>query len=221
MQTLFTALSIQLAMNVLSPFERSHLSTDGHINLAKRLKNPEDVQRWTHDLREWQAPGTCLRVHLEHNDLTEEQAADILNAIGGNVQAVYLHHNRIRSLQTLTSFLHKHSRTLLELHLSHNQLCTLEAEALLLQIGEPAVHSSNHAPPSICSWVRLEFNCIDVKKLTDRLPTSITRRLQVDDNGCTPTRCCCENRRQNQRIHTKYLPLQYTVMPDTEDIDDQ
>ncbi|CAE7304525.1 mdh [Symbiodinium sp. CCMP2592] len=204
-------------MNMLSPDERTHLGADGYIHLARRLKNAEEIQRWTQALREWQPPSKLLRVHLEHNDLTAEHAAQILNAINGPVQAVYLHHNQLRSLQTLDSFLERHSRTLLELHLSHNNLCTLEAEALLLQIGQLPLDSTDSTPSNTCSWIRLEFNCIDVQKLTDRLPRSINRRLQLEDNGCTPTRCRCLNRQHNHRLHSKFLLMQHNAMPNAED----
>ena len=201
---------------MLSPLERECLRADGYIYLARVLCGPEQVQRWADVLRQWRPPRTLLRVHLEHNDLDEDHAAQILNAINGAVQAVYLHHNRIQSVRAFTPFLVNQSRTLLELHLSHNQLCTLEAEALLLQIELRAAISADDTFVSTFSWIRLEFNCIDVEKLMQRLPRSIKRRLQLDNHGCTPTRCNCPNRQYRRHIHAKFLALQYTAMPDAQ-----
>ncbi|CAE7032216.1 ABCB10 [Symbiodinium sp. CCMP2592] len=204
------------AMDALTPSERERLSADGNVDLVRLVRGPQEVQRWSSALRVWKPPRKLLRVHLEHNDLNEIDVAQLLGAINGAVEAIYLHHNRLRSTRPLAAFFKKHANVLREVHLSHNELCTLASEALLLQVGSPiAENADDNTYLKACSWIRLEFNCIDVEKLIRRLPPSSAQRMQLADIGCTPTRCCCKSpRRAVPRIHSKFLSLQYSVMPD-------
>ena len=53
---------------------------------AKAMHAKQDARRWIEALREWKPPRALLRVHMEHNYLNEHDAAEMLHAIGGNVQ---------------------------------------------------------------------------------------------------------------------------------------
>ena len=45
------------------------------------------------------------------------------DAINGAVEAIYLHHNRLRSTWPLAAFFKNHANVLREVHRSHNELC--------------------------------------------------------------------------------------------------
>lgn len=200
-------------MNSLTASASERLRPTGLVYLAKAMQTQQDVRRWIRALRHWQPPRALLRVHLEHNFLNEHDAAEVLQSIGGSVQAVYLHHNNMRSLQPLAAFIDKNSDTLQELHLSHNRLSTAETRALLLQLGSARPSDIGIEVSKVCSWLRLEFNHIDVDELLKHLPADIKRRLQLQNNECTPTRCYCRGRRHNRRIHAKLLAMQHAAVP--------
>ncbi|CAE7422569.1 mdh [Symbiodinium sp. CCMP2592] len=203
-------------MASLTPADSDRLRPTGLVYLARTLQTEESVRRWSQALRKWRPPQAPLRVHLEHNNLNEHDAAELLQAIGGEVQAVYLHHNDIRCLEPLAAFIDKHAEPLQELHLSHNRLSTGATRALLLQLGDNRPSSTGTQIGSMCSWLRLEFNHIDVEELLNRLPPGIQARLQLEDKGCTPERCNCKNRRHVKRIHSKLLALQRPATPEDE-----
>ncbi|CAE7598754.1 mdh [Symbiodinium sp. CCMP2592] len=201
-------------MSPLTSSELERLRPSGLVYLVGALRTRQDVYRWCQALRQWQPPRAPLRVHMEHNSLDEHAAAEILEAVGGTVQAVYLHHNEIRDMEPLGTFIEKHSETLQELHLSHNRLYTAETKALLLQIGCTRLSSDATETTSSCSWLRLEFNYIDVAELMRNLPPPIRQRIQLDDCGCTPGRCYCKRRRYLKRIHCKLLAMQRAIPPE-------
>ncbi|CAE7364459.1 mdh [Symbiodinium sp. CCMP2592] len=201
-------------MDLLTPSDAERLHPSGLIYLANVMRTNQDIGRWSQALRQWRPPRTPLRVHLENNSLDEHDAAEILQAIGGDVQAVYLHHNNIRSLEPLTPFIEQNWETLKELHLSHNRLSTTETKALLLLLGCTKVSAAGAETAGSCSWLRLELNHIDVDGLLEQLPSQIKNRLQLSDRGCTPRHCCCQGRRYTKHINCKFLTEQRTIMPE-------
>lgn len=177
-------------------------------------------------------------VDFAENRLSARGVRVLLETLARNklaVQVLKLHHNRIEAEGGIARFIASCQGHLRELHLSHNELTTTAAEEIIAAAVEAkSVHGTFFYPQqqqgrgdsqkangsgaataagagAAPLWLRLEQNCVDTARLSERAEAVAERckrpgraLCSVSGSGCTP-RCCLRHRDQPPAVHAKHL----------------
>eukprot|EP00435_Cladocopium_sp_Y103_P006424 s5487_g2.t1 len=125
-------------MEHLTPHERDRLKgwiVSGIVPLQDLKLRDRDCRKWVEILTsqlQHLPHGKPLVIHLEYNRLSEMGVLALLKPFADQkVIALHCHHNQVRCLRPLQEWFCNQMKTLNELHLSHNLLCTPEILDLL------------------------------------------------------------------------------------------
>mmetsp|Transcript_62516 Transcript_62516/g.183265 ORF Transcript_62516/g.183265 Transcript_62516/m.183265 type:complete len:796 (+) Transcript_62516:108-2495(+) len=199
------------------------------VSMSGLGMSDKDVERWCHWFESFAAqklsgrgePLVAKEVNFAENHLTHNGVRSLLRTLLRSKVAILvlkLFHNKVENGDGIAEYILGCDGSLQELHVSHNELSTAGAHAILLAVANAKSQSGDYTYPRRSGgrgasplWLRMEQNYVDQALLTERFERSFAQlkrtgkaMCDVTNRACTP-HCCARHRRDVPTVHVKHL----------------